>query len=291
MGSSFLVPPKVRWMTLNVIRKAAALGVPLHPPAHHPWNPLLSLRVSSLPMPEETRRRLIDGLFRAAWVSGLHISEPEVVTRIAAEAGLDGKAAVEDAGRPDGKERLRRQTDAAIAEAVFGVPTMIVDGELFWGTISLADRFSGAIPPAGNAAVGGLVRPRRAPRRNGARRDRTRAPTRGPSSYSAVTCCLRPRCSSRPPVARPRLADPGAHPSAIYFGRCLAGLASCWAFRVPAASTPALRPLLRHDDRFGVMVAVHAWGAIRRIQPLSETIEIAFWGALLVLALLFHPGG
>jgi hypothetical protein len=56
-----------------------------------------------------------------------------VVTRIAEGAGLDGRAAVEDAGRPDGKERLRSQTDAAIAEGVFGVPTMIVDGELFWG--------------------------------------------------------------------------------------------------------------------------------------------------------------
>lgn len=127
------VPPKVRWMSLNVIRKAAALGVPLHPPAHHPWNPLLSLRVSSFPLPEEPRRRLIDGLFRAAWVNGLHLSEPEVVARIAQEAGLDGRAAVADAQRPEAKARLRRLTDVAIAEGVFGVPTVIVDGELFWG--------------------------------------------------------------------------------------------------------------------------------------------------------------
>jgi 2-hydroxychromene-2-carboxylate isomerase len=127
------VPPKIVWMVKNVMRKAVTLGVPLHPPAHHPWNPLLSLRVSSLPMPEETRHRLIDGLFRAAWVSELHISEPEIVARLAEEAGLEGRAAVEDAQRPEAKERLRRQTDDAIAEGVFGVPTMTVDGELFWG--------------------------------------------------------------------------------------------------------------------------------------------------------------
>lgn len=127
------IPPKVRWMAMNNLRKAALLGIPLNPPAHHPWNPLLSLRISSLPMPEETRRRLIDGLFQAAWVRGLHISDPEIVAPIAGEAGLDGKVAVAEAQSPAAKDRLRRQTDEAIAEGVFGVPTMGVDGELFWG--------------------------------------------------------------------------------------------------------------------------------------------------------------
>ncbi len=127
------VAPKALWMVKNNLRKAAVLGVPLHPPAHHPWNPLLSLRVSSLPMPEETRHRLIDGLFRAAWVNGLHISEPDVVARIANDAGLEGRTAVDAAQQPEAKERLRRQTEDAVAEGVFGVPTMIVDGELFWG--------------------------------------------------------------------------------------------------------------------------------------------------------------
>jgi len=81
---------------------------------------------------------------------------------------------------------------------------------------------------------------------------------------------------------------------AIYFGRCLAGVAlvlSAAAFR--AASSPELQPF--YFDLLlgavGVMVVVHAWGAVRRIQPLSETIEIAFWLALFVLTLLFHPGG
>jgi hypothetical protein len=81
---------------------------------------------------------------------------------------------------------------------------------------------------------------------------------------------------------------------AIYFGRCLAGLVlvlGAFAFR--AAFTPALRPFFFDMmlAAFGILVAVHAWGAIRRIQPLSETIEIAFWLALFVLALLFYPGG
>src|SRR5262245_23750359 len=79
----------------------------------------------------------------------------------------------------------------------------------------------------------------------------------------------------------------------VYYGRCLASLIvvlSGAAF--VAARTPALQPfyfdLLTAST--GLMVGVHAWGALRRIQPATETWEIGFWVALLVLALLFHPG-
>jgi hypothetical protein len=81
---------------------------------------------------------------------------------------------------------------------------------------------------------------------------------------------------------------------AIYFGRCLASVIlvlGVFAFR--AARTPALQPFFFDMmlGAFGAMVVVHVWGALRRIQPLSETVEIAFWAGLFALALLFHPGG
>jgi 2-hydroxychromene-2-carboxylate isomerase len=56
-----------------------------------------------------------------------------------AAAGLDGEALVARAGDPENKQRLREATDEAIARGVFGVPTLFVDGELFWGTDALAD--------------------------------------------------------------------------------------------------------------------------------------------------------
>jgi 2-hydroxychromene-2-carboxylate isomerase len=127
------IRPKERWMSRNNLRKAALLGVPLNPPKFHPWNPLLSLRISSLPILDEQRRALITGLFEAVWVRGLHISEPEVVGRVADEAGLPGADLVAQAGTLEAKTRLREQTDAAIAAGCFGVPTMLVGGELFWG--------------------------------------------------------------------------------------------------------------------------------------------------------------
>lgn len=127
------VPVKAWWMAKNTLRKAALLGVPLHPPAFHPFNPLLALRASSLPLPDADRVRLIDGLFRAVWVDGLHVSDAAVVERVATAAGLDGAAVVARAKEADAKARLRKQTDDAIARGVFGVPSMEVGQELFWG--------------------------------------------------------------------------------------------------------------------------------------------------------------
>jgi 2-hydroxychromene-2-carboxylate isomerase len=127
------VRPKARWMARNNLRKAALLGVPLLPPAFHPFNPLLALRVSSLAMEPAARERLVGGLLRGVWADRRHVSDPAVVAQIADEAGLDGVALVEAAQQPAAKALLRQQTQDAIDAGVFGVPTMVADGELFFG--------------------------------------------------------------------------------------------------------------------------------------------------------------
>lgn len=78
----------------------------------------------------------------------------------------------------------------------------------------------------------------------------------------------------------------------IYFGRCLGAVICVQATVVLINRTetdlqPVLFALL--VGNFALMVAVHVWGALRRIQPLSETLETAAWVGLFVLALLFWP--
>jgi 2-hydroxychromene-2-carboxylate isomerase len=127
------VPPKMRWMARNNLRKAKLLGVALRPPAFHPFNPLLALRISSLDLEDAARARLVSGLFRAVWTDRRHASDPAVVAAIADAAGLDGTALVAAAQTSEAKDRLRRQTADALSVGVFGVPTVRVDGELFFG--------------------------------------------------------------------------------------------------------------------------------------------------------------
>jgi 2-hydroxychromene-2-carboxylate isomerase/predicted enzyme related to lactoylglutathione lyase len=155
------VPPKGLWMARNNLRKAVLLGLPLRPPASHPFNPLLALRVSSLPIAEDARRRLIDALFASTWALELRVDDPAVVARAADGAGLDGEALVAEAGRAESKARLRRQTELAIAADVFGVPTVIVDGELFWGydDFPFLTRFLDGTDPIEGEAVKAWRRP------------------------------------------------------------------------------------------------------------------------------------
>lgn len=126
-------PAKALWMWKNNLRKAALSGVPLAPPAFHPFNPLLALRVTSLARDLDECDDLITRLMEAVWVRGEHVSEPEVVERACREVGLDGAALLAEAASGAAKARLRRQTDDAIARGVFGVPTMEASGEIFWG--------------------------------------------------------------------------------------------------------------------------------------------------------------
>jgi 2-hydroxychromene-2-carboxylate isomerase len=155
------VRPKAYWMFRNNLRKAALLGLPLRPPRFHPFNPLLALRVSSLPLPADPRAALITALFEAVWARELHVSEPAVVAAVADELGLPGAALVEQAQAPEAKSLLRSRTDEAIAAGVFGVPTFLAGGELFWGYDDLPwlERFLAGRDPLDEAEVARWVRP------------------------------------------------------------------------------------------------------------------------------------
>jgi 2-hydroxychromene-2-carboxylate isomerase len=131
------IPAKRRYVYRDALRTALRIGVALAPPPAHPFNPLLALRVSSLDLPAAPRRALIDALFAATWAGLGGIAGPAEVARAAQRAGLDGEALIAQAATTDTKDRLRRHTDQAIADGAFGVPTIIADGELFWGYDSL----------------------------------------------------------------------------------------------------------------------------------------------------------
>ncbi|MEO6419082.1 MAG: DsbA family protein, partial [Polyangiaceae bacterium] len=71
------------------------------------------------------------------WGGGGGVTDPEHVAAIATRAGLDGPAAVKEANEPAAKDRVRTETERAIELGIFGVPTVTVDDESFWGVDSL----------------------------------------------------------------------------------------------------------------------------------------------------------
>lgn len=134
------IEPKRLYTFKHVTRLAHDLGLPLRPPPAHPFNPLLALRVASLPrLSHDEQLRTVDVLYALVWATGEGVTEPAVVARALEAAGLPGDAMVAEAGTPEAKERVRRQTEDAIARGVFGVPSMEVErtGEIFWGQDAL----------------------------------------------------------------------------------------------------------------------------------------------------------
>ncbi|MFC3202626.1 hypothetical protein ACFOEW_12475 [Alteromonas oceani] len=78
----------------------------------------------------------------------------------------------------------------------------------------------------------------------------------------------------------------------IYFGRCLGAFAIVTNIMFMQAALYNLGTpfILQFFILFcGLMVIVHIWGAVLRIQPVTETIETGFWVLLLILNFLFYP--
>ena len=122
------IPAKRRFTYRFVVWQAKALGIALRFPHAHPFNPLPLLRLALLcdaTLPAITR------IFRFVWRDGRLPDLPLEWTELAADLGVpDAAARIEGA---EVKEALRRETDQAIARGVFGVPTLAVGSELFWG--------------------------------------------------------------------------------------------------------------------------------------------------------------
>ncbi len=127
------VAPKLAWMNRNNLRKAALLGIPLNAPQQHPFHPLFTLRATAQPMSEHDRARVTGALLQAVWVDAVDPNDRAAIATVLDAAGLDGAALVAGADSDAAKAQLLANGEQALARGAFGVPTMIVGGEVFWG--------------------------------------------------------------------------------------------------------------------------------------------------------------
>jgi len=127
------IPAKRRYTFQDAQRWAGHLGLEFKAPPAHPFNPLKSLRVTSVIDNDDVREVLAVRLLDAAWSEGRDITSDSVIHEVADSTGLNGPELLERAHTDEIKQRLRLQTERAIQAGVFGVPSFVVDGEIFWG--------------------------------------------------------------------------------------------------------------------------------------------------------------
>lgn len=133
----------------EIARRARERGLPeVRYPKEWPvegysLNPLRALLLADGP---EQLRALTLELFRTMFVEGRTLSDLETLLDATARVGMDRERVRDGIERPEIKERLRMHTDGALEAGVDGVPTVAVDGQLFWGDDRLEEAAAALSP-------------------------------------------------------------------------------------------------------------------------------------------------
>jgi len=122
------IPAKRAFTYRYVVWQARRLGVPVKFPHEHPFNPLALLRLA---IACDCTPDAVHRIFRFVWRDGRLPDLPIEWAELAHDLGVPDAAS--RIAAPEVKAELRRNTDEAIARGVFGVPTIAVGDELFWG--------------------------------------------------------------------------------------------------------------------------------------------------------------
>lgn len=126
-------PAKSRHMWRDVERRAAPLGIKIVRPEPFPQGSLHAARTMLVGLDEGWGQEFAMALFAAEFEHGSDIASFEVVGACVRLAGGNYEHALALAGSDAIKQRLKADTQAASTAGVFGAPSFVVDGELFWG--------------------------------------------------------------------------------------------------------------------------------------------------------------
>jgi 2-hydroxychromene-2-carboxylate isomerase len=132
-ASPVTIPAKAAWMGRDLARWAERHGTPFRFNPHFPINTLRLMRGA---IAAQARGELVayaDAVFDAIWQEQRNMGDPAEVAAALTSAGLDA-AAYAAAGEDDAvKAKLVGNTEAAVAAGIFGAPSFLVAGELYFG--------------------------------------------------------------------------------------------------------------------------------------------------------------
>ncbi len=131
--SPAMVPAKARYMNNDLARFAKRYNVVLNFNTHFPVNTLTLMRGAVAYQATNQFDLYIDAMFDAMWSHPRNLNDPGEVAHVLRDIGIKADDFLSRIERSDVKERLKANTDEAIARGVFGAPTFFVNGEMFFG--------------------------------------------------------------------------------------------------------------------------------------------------------------
>ncbi len=130
------LPLKGDYAKRDLARTARHWGIPFAMPERFPVVTLAAARAFYW-LAEVAPDRAVPfaaAAFAALFAEGRDLADPSVVGELLAVVGADAAAGMAAIATPEVKERLKAETEAAVARGVFGSPFLFVDGEPFWGS-------------------------------------------------------------------------------------------------------------------------------------------------------------
>ncbi len=129
------IPLKGEYSKRDFDRSARFMGIPYTFPPKFPVSSLSAARAYYWLHGQDCAkaRAFAHAVFRAYWTEGRDISDTAVVLDIVRSQSLEVGACETAIATQEIKDRVKSETDAAIAQGMFGAPYFMVDGEPFWG--------------------------------------------------------------------------------------------------------------------------------------------------------------
>ena len=132
------MPGKREWTYRQVMWLAKQQGTDLQMPASHPFNSLALLRLAVAATDNgEPNRYVVESIFKHVWCTGLEAADAERFAALQLHLLSQAHLTLKDPQSVEVKQMLQQQTQQAIDLGLFGVPSMVVNGQIFWGQDAL----------------------------------------------------------------------------------------------------------------------------------------------------------
>jgi 2-hydroxychromene-2-carboxylate isomerase len=139
-----LYPAKGRYMWRDLERLAAGYGLPWRKPSVFPRNGLLAARIAFAAEPEGWCPDWTRAVFTAEFAHDRDVGDTAVLAGLLETLDRDPGAVLARAESGENKAGLRAQTERAEVLGIFGAPSFVVEGELYWGNDRLGDAIAKA---------------------------------------------------------------------------------------------------------------------------------------------------
>ena len=132
------MPGKRDWTYRQVMWLAKQQGTDLQMPASHPFNSLSLLRLAVAASDNgEPNRYVVESIFKHVWCTGLEASDAERLEALQLHLLSQANVSLKDPQSVEVKQLLQQQTQQTIDLGLFGVPSVVVNGQVFWGQDAL----------------------------------------------------------------------------------------------------------------------------------------------------------